>query len=522
MKRIDNISLNLTHKSLEDKAKETKNLRKRAAEEITSQSTQIRNKRGQRKTSQEESSEPAPTPTIEEEEGEIQQQRVKPNRKPKSDKHQKKEPLGGIYDNSDDSSDSSWNMSPTPVDEDDGLEKVDYDEEGLSDHDHSIENLRIGKKKVDTATIVSTWRANTVERLDAAQVASWQRNRDAGVLQGVNLPPLMSHVSKGLHSAISRLVRGHLQRTDKVAYQDYMQSVERPSTYLNDPDNEQLIFEVLKAAYQVDKGAQGSVSAVLAANPLKITMKDSLNSGAVPNYLSHVEEQLRNNSLPVESFSPAQLHAAYNHWKSNLWRYADQPKLSEDTRKRLISECFNGRPDSWEELTDALCSAWWKFIEVQTASTSWGLLPQTKEQQSSQPSRKNTTNKWQADSSENHRKQNQKGSGSSQSTTTSQPTICRSCGGDIARQPTPKCIIANHANGTAPHCRFRAEHHPDANHEKTNFADSKIGKQYAAAGILPFLRRGKKLQNGQLVNIVSELLTTTINTNEIITTSDKP
>jgi hypothetical protein len=175
MQRIDNIALNLTNKSSEERSKESKNNKKRIADEITSQSSQSRSKRGQGRTSKEVSSEPAPNPTITVEEGEILPQRGKPNRKPKSDKRQKREPLGGEFDNPDDS-DSSWNMSPSPVDDDDGLEKVDYDEEGLSDHDQSIENLRIGKKKVDTATIVSTWRANTVERLDAAQVASWQRN----------------------------------------------------------------------------------------------------------------------------------------------------------------------------------------------------------------------------------------------------------------------------------------------------------------------------------------------------------
>ena len=171
MKRIDNLALNLTNKTSEEQSREIRKVKKRVADEIASQSAQLRNKRGQGRTSQAVSSAPAPNPDSDKEEGEEnQEQRVKPKRRSKSDKRQKKEPLGGIFDNPDDESDSTWTASTTPVEDNDGLENVDYDEEGISDHDNPIDNLRIGRKKVDNATIVSTWRASTVERLDASQV----------------------------------------------------------------------------------------------------------------------------------------------------------------------------------------------------------------------------------------------------------------------------------------------------------------------------------------------------------------
>ena len=73
-----------------------------------------------------------------------------------------------------------------------------------------------------------------------------------------------------------------------------------------------------------------------------------------------------------------------------------------------------------------------------------------------------------------------------------------------------------------PNCTFRTERYPDVNHEKVNFVDSTQRKKYTVAGQLPYLRKEKKLVNGQLVNIVSELLTSTTTTKEIITTSNKP
>ena len=83
-------------------------------------------------------------------------------------------------------------------------------------------------------------------------------------------------------------------------------------------------------------------------------------------------------------------------------------------------------------------------------------------------------------------------------------------------------VIKHQAQGPRPNCTFRADKHPDVNYETMSFAESTKGKQYTAAKQLPYLRRGKKLLHGQLVNMVSELLTTTTYINEILTTSDKP